>query len=349
MTMTNRFMSCRDISKHLHEDFHIECRKSRVAILRRKCGLGYHWAKKREKLASSHILYRKKWATEIQKTDAWGLPWVISDESSFVFCPTRRKLYRFRGECSPDVFQDFAGYPVKIMVWGAIGPNFKSRLMRFTGSVNSASYIAMLRESGVLEYWFIHHGFLYIFQQDGARPHTASTSIDYISTRAQMLPKETHWPASSPDMSPIEQVWAWIKQNIVLANVTGPDTLFQEVERLWNQIDMKMINNLMKSLRPRIWTLEDLQGKHLAGHEDMIHVYEKQGLNGRLEARKLACIHELSENWQARVQHEMNKLRETAATIQELEEEQQNRDAFVNAMNVLEAELPGQWQWSRRL
>ncbi|GFV25071.1 transposable element Tcb1 transposase [Trichonephila clavipes] len=41
-----------------------------------------------------------------------------------------------------------------------------------------------------------------IFQQDNARPHTARVARDFLR-HFQTLP----WPASSPDLSPVEHVW----------------------------------------------------------------------------------------------------------------------------------------------
>ncbi|GFV63413.1 transposable element Tcb2 transposase [Trichonephila clavipes] len=45
-----------------------------------------------------------------------------------------------------------------------------------------------------------------IFQQDNARPHTARVTQDFLR-HFQTLP----WPAHSPDLSPVQQVWNQLK------------------------------------------------------------------------------------------------------------------------------------------
>ncbi|GFW22485.1 DDE_3 domain-containing protein [Trichonephila clavipes] len=48
-----------------------------------------------------------------------------------------------------------------------------------------------------------------IFQQDNARPHTASVAQDFLR-HFQTLP----WPARSPDSSPVEHVWDKLKRKM---------------------------------------------------------------------------------------------------------------------------------------
>jgi hypothetical protein len=121
-TLKDRFISCRKLSKLIESIFQETCCKSKVAEIRKSLGLLQLWAKKTEKLDESHINARYAFAQRIQRLPCFELPWIISDESSFVLCHQHRKLYRFRGENSEAVFQEFAGYPIKCMVWGAIGP-----------------------------------------------------------------------------------------------------------------------------------------------------------------------------------------------------------------------------------
>ncbi|GFW50300.1 transposable element Tcb1 transposase [Trichonephila clavipes] len=53
-----------------------------------------------------------------------------------------------------------------------------------------------------------------IFQQDIARSHTARVSQDYLRTVATLL-----WPARSPDLSPIENIWDHLGQRVGIPRV----------------------------------------------------------------------------------------------------------------------------------
>jgi abortive infection bacteriophage resistance protein len=75
------------------------------------------------------------------------------------------------------------------------------------------------------------------------------------------------WP---PDLSPIEQIWTYIKAKIQLSHCVETKPLFQEGETIWNSSPMDMINNYSNSFKPRIGALEDLKGKSLVVYKLMI-------------------------------------------------------------------------------
>ena len=51
----------------------------------------------------------------------------------------------------------------------------------------------------------------FFFQQDGNPCHKSKESMKYINENFDNL---LYWPPYSPDVSPIENIWAWLKEEV---------------------------------------------------------------------------------------------------------------------------------------
>ncbi|GFS76623.1 transposable element Tcb2 transposase [Trichonephila clavipes] len=75
----------------------------------------------------------------------------------------------------------------------------------------------------------------YELKQDNARPHVAETVRDFCSAQhLQFLP----WPAYSPELSPIEQVWDLVGQRFAHdpRPLASKDELFLRIQAIWNSL-----------------------------------------------------------------------------------------------------------------
>lgn len=140
----------------------------------------------------------------------------------------------------------------KCQVWGCIGINFKY-LVILDGNVTSATYIATLK------YFLPSYTKRMVFQQDGATPHTAKATIQYMNEAGiKLLDK---WPATSPDFSPIENMWSLVKKRV---NPKAPSTkieLDRAVMQAWNDIPYSTVNSLVQSFRSRLEKAVTLKGE----------------------------------------------------------------------------------------
>ena len=93
-----------------------------------------------------------------------------------------------------------------------------------------------------------------IFMQDGARAHTAAATSEWLrESEIQLLGKEV-WPPNSPDLNPIENVWA-ILEDLMISDKGEPRTLAQLEKSLvesWNKIKLETLENLYLSMPSRI-------------------------------------------------------------------------------------------------
>ncbi|UYV65641.1 hypothetical protein LAZ67_3004938 [Cordylochernes scorpioides] len=102
-----------------------------------------------------------------------------------------------------------------IMVWNGMGYHSRTPLVRIAGTLNSQRYISEVLEPVVLPY--LQGLPTAIFQQDNARPPVARiVQKFFVNRQIELLP----WPARSPDLSPIENMWSMVSQR--LTQITSP-------------------------------------------------------------------------------------------------------------------------------
>lgn len=137
------------------------------------------------------------------------------------------------------------------MFWAMIGWNYKSAIIWLefddghggtTSSMNARRYIdhVLSRVQRKLR------GRNVVFMQDGARAHTANITKEWLSENNVTVLDD--WPANSPDLNPIEELWAEINRLLSVRGV--PKTkqeLKQMVEDEWNKIPMEKINKYVMS------------------------------------------------------------------------------------------------------
>ena len=233
-------------------------------------------SQKQEKLSDTHKLYRVQFCTTVPMSSYQSLPWIFTDETMLVLNPNKRRLRVIRGVDVDEKFIDVKGYPHKVMVWAAIGPNFKSDLIRVTGTLNALSYQSLLETSGIFQKLDERYGrYGYIFQQDGARPHTAATTRAFLASKATTLPDAMHWPAMSPDLNVIENLWGILKQRIPYDAIQGPEDLYKEAVKAWEEITVDTINASIADFGPRIRACKEVGGECLNRYKAILRGYRK--------------------------------------------------------------------------
>lgn len=228
---------------------------SGVTVRRRllRCGLPARRPLLRLPLTNVHKHARLQWCMERRH---WGQEWqqiVFSDESRFcLFENDGRILVRRRqGERHHiDCIRTRHTAPTQgLMVWGAIGYNHKSQLVRVQGTVTSLTYVNDILRPVAIP--FLHDTPDAIFQQDNARPHVAArTRAFLLSQDVRLLP----WPTRSPDLSPIENVWDMVKRRVRRCDPmpTTKDELWNQVNAAWMAIPQDAIRTLYASMPSRM-------------------------------------------------------------------------------------------------
>lgn len=140
----------------------------------------------------------------------------------------------------------------KIMVWGCMTYHGLGDLSWIPGKINSEQYLTVLKEY-VLQSrdWYSMDPATFIFQQDNASIHTARIINTYF---AQQQLTVLEWPPNSPDLNPIENLWAIIKRRLdEFENRPKTfDELWEQVQQVWEKISKEDIESLYESLPNRI-------------------------------------------------------------------------------------------------
>ena len=93
------------------------------------------------------------------------------------------------------------------------------------------------------------------FQQDGATCHTSKDALNYIDSNFQK--KLEFWPANSPDLSPIEELWAILEEKLSKYKITTLSELSQKLVFLQNRIPKKLCKNLVDAFDEKIKKVKD--------------------------------------------------------------------------------------------
>jgi DDE superfamily endonuclease len=146
-------------------------------------------------------------------------------------------------------------WQAKIHVWGAVGVDFRYLIVLPKTRVNAQVY-----QKEVLTKFFDAGVFdkkKHVFQQDGARPHTAASSMEWLKKKKINVVAE--WPAYSPDLSPIENVWSAVAKILSDLNPTK-DNLQEKFCEAWEKYETTKINNTVLSFASRLSDCIDVNG-----------------------------------------------------------------------------------------
>ncbi|GFV42525.1 transposable element Tcb1 transposase [Trichonephila clavipes] len=162
---------------------------------------------------------------------------VFTDESRFClqYHDGRIRVWRHRGErmLNSCAMHHHSGPAPSIMLWGGIGYHSRTLLVRITGTLNSQRYISEVLEPDVLPY--LQGLATAIFQQDNTRSRVACiVQRFFVNHQIELLP----WPARSPDLLPIENMWSMVAQRLtqITPPAATPDQLWQLVEAAWSDV-----------------------------------------------------------------------------------------------------------------
>jgi hypothetical protein len=228
----------------------------------------------RPKITQAHADARLAWAIEHQTytiIDWHKVSW--SDECTVEKGVGVRPEWTFIRPCDQLAAKDIhsirpSGKGIKKMLWAAFGSNRRTGLVPLDGDPEAprggvTSWVIREVYRAFLPDIMIEGG---EFMHDGAGPHRGHIVRDLLR---QMDIKVMRWPPYSPDLNPIENLWALVKAEIYLLHPElehAPDTsatldaLVAAAQEAWHAIDIGILHRLAMTMEHRVKAVIQAEG-----------------------------------------------------------------------------------------
>ncbi len=231
---------------------HRAIRRCRLKLYRSKKKPYLNMIQKRRRFlrAKAHL----KWTVAKWKTVLW------SDESKFevLFGKLGRHVIRTKEDKdNPSCYQRSVQKPASLMVWGCMSACGMGSLHIWKGTINAERYIQVLEQHMLPSRRRLFQGRPCIFQHDNARPHTASITTSWLRRRRIRVLK---WPACSPDLSPIENIWRIIKRKMRQRRPKTVEQLEACIRQEWDNIPIPKLEQIVSSVPRRLQTVIKRRG-----------------------------------------------------------------------------------------
>jgi transposase len=180
---------------------------------------------KKPLLLDNHRENRLKWAKANKKTD-WSKI-IFTDETTFSQFNKPKKVWRQRGE---KIKALTVKHSAKVHVYGCFSEEGFGNIYCFTNNLTSELLCTIYKTTllSSARKFFGEDNHSWLLQEDNDPKHT--------SGKAQKWRKENDvnrisWPSQSPDLNPMENVWAVIKANVSNYKPTSTKDLIKIIKK----------------------------------------------------------------------------------------------------------------------
>jgi len=181
---------------------------------------------------------------------------IFSDESSFQIQPCSSRIW-VKNRTTSKLKQ--SKFPVRLMCWGAFYYGKRFELEFPVGSINSEKYISVVSTS-LIPFLKKRVNGQMIFQQENAPCHKSRVALGFFDENNVNL---LEWPANSPDLNPIENLWSIIKRRVAKRSAKNRDELQNFIIEEWRGIDAEILKNLIDSMPRRLQLVIEKNGEEI--------------------------------------------------------------------------------------
>ena len=147
-------------------------------------------------------------------------------------------------------------------LWGWHALNCHGELARIDGRFTADHYIEILEEVMVPTVRAMNFPFpeRFTFMHDNCPVHTARVVRRWFEERQDF--DLMQWPSKSPDLNPIENLWAIMVSEWKIRNERRSDQLYEHVQEVWEGVRRRpqLTYNIIASMPTRLQDVIDANG-----------------------------------------------------------------------------------------
>ncbi len=145
-----------------------------------------------------------------------------------------------------------------VMVWACFSYYGIGKLVIIDGSLTGTRYVDLLSRN-LYESANMMGLESFIFQQDNDPKHTSSIANEYFEHKGIDV---LEWPPQSPDLNPIEHLWAHIKVKVGQRLPKNKNELIDIIKDEWSKISIETCQKYSLSFKNRALSVYEASGNH---------------------------------------------------------------------------------------
>jgi transposase len=246
--------------RQLKHKFDLHCSPKTIRRVLDEAGIFGRIAREIPPLTDRVIQLRLSFAEGYKNMDWDKVLW--SDEMSICCGPQGQTwVQRPIGEAfNPAYCVEKEKHPPKVHVWACMSSQGVGRIHVFTENLDGLLMKRILKQHLMKSKEKFWPNGLWHFQQDNDPKHTSRVVSDYLEQELCIKDFCIKWPPYSPDLNPIENLWADLKKRVEKHNCTTTEELEEAVQIEWAKTDKNLCRKLVESMPKRIALLLEYQG-----------------------------------------------------------------------------------------
>jgi DDE superfamily endonuclease len=184
---------------------------------------------------------------------------IFTDESTFYLNESKGASWCYENQKK---IEQKVTYPKKLNVWGCFSANGFGKLYFFEEILDSNLMIKIYKEELIpsINMLFGNNSYECIVVEDNDPKHKSKISREFKDQNSiNIMP----WPANSPDLNPIENVWGLLKLKIRSKQPKSLMSLKRIIKEEWNAFENTYCENLISSMKNRIISCIASEGDYI--------------------------------------------------------------------------------------